>query len=139
MYLLDTDHVTFLFRGASEGLRIQRRMLSLDPREVGTTIITYEEQSRGWLAVISQAKSAADQIDAYGRLENHPDYFRRLTVHGFSTLAAVEFQRLRRSVRVGTMDLRIAAIALTLDATVVSCTRRDFEKVPGLRLEDWTK
>ena len=65
MFLLDTDHVTFLFRGASEGLRIQRRMLSLDPKEVGTTIITYEEQSRGWLSLISQAKSAAQQIESY--------------------------------------------------------------------------
>lgn len=139
MFLLDTDHVTFLLRGSPEGLRIQGRMLSLTAREVGTTIITYEEQSRGWLSVISRAKSAAEQIEAYGRLEKHLDYFRRITVHGFSAPAAVEFQRLRKTVRVGTMDLRIAAVALALDATVVSCNRRDFEKVPGLRMEDWSK
>ena len=114
-------------------------MSSLDPREVGTTIITYEEQCRGWLSLISQAKSAAEQIESYARLENHLDYFRRMTVHGFPVPAAVEFQQLRKSVRVGTMDLRIAAIALAMDATVVSCNRRDFEKVPGLRVEDWTK
>jgi len=52
-------------------------MLSLDPREVGTTIITYEEQSRGWLSIISRAKSAGEQIQAYGRLENHLDYLFR--------------------------------------------------------------
>jgi hypothetical protein len=62
-------------------------MLALDPKAVGTTIITYEEQSRGWLAIIARAKSAAEQIQAYGRLENHLDYFRRLTVHGFSPVS----------------------------------------------------
>jgi len=114
-------------------------MLSLDPSDVGTTIITYEEQSRGWLSVVSRAKSATEQIEAYGRLENHLDYFRRVVVHGFTAPAAVEFQRLRKLVRIGTMDLRIAAIALALDATVVSRNRRDFEKAPGLMVEDWSK
>jgi tRNA(fMet)-specific endonuclease VapC len=104
-------------------------MLSLDPKEVGTTIITYEEQTRGWLSIISRAKAASEQIQAYSRLENHLDYFSRLRVQGFSARAAAEFQRLRKSIRIGTMDLRIASIALTLNATVVSRNSRDFGKV----------
>lgn len=40
--------------------------------------------------------------------------------------------------RIGTMDLKIAAIALANDATLLSRNLRDFGKVPGLRVEDWT-
>ena len=35
------------------------------------------------------------------------------------------------------MDLKIAAIALANDAVVLTCNRRDFEKVPGLRFDNW--
>lgn len=39
--------------------------------------------------------------------------------------------------RVGSMDLRIACIALAHDATLLTRNLADFEKVPGLRVENW--
>jgi predicted nucleic acid-binding protein len=57
----------------------------------------------------------------------------------FDERAATEFQRLRRSrLRIGTMDLKIAAIVLAHDATLLSRNLSDFRKVPGLKVEDWT-
>ena len=44
----------------------------------------------------------------------------------------------RWKMRVGTMDFRIAAIALAHDALLLSRNLTDFRKVPGLRVEDWT-
>jgi tRNA(fMet)-specific endonuclease VapC len=57
----------------------------------------------------------------------------------FDQAAAAEFNRLRSCrVRIGTMDLRIAAVALTRGYTVLTSNTRDFSQVPGLTTEDWT-
>lgn len=41
-------------------------------------------------------------------------------------------------IRIGTRDLRIAAVVMSKNAILVTRNRRDFERVPGLRFEDWT-
>lgn len=56
--ILDTDHVSLLAREhspATSHLRV--RLAALAEEEVATTIVTYEEQSRGWLAVLRRARS----------------------------------------------------------------------------------
>ncbi|OYV73855.1 MAG: hypothetical protein B7Z74_03225 [Deltaproteobacteria bacterium 21-66-5] len=56
----------------------------------------------------------------------------------FDERAAEQFTGLRRQrLRIGTMDLKIASIALVDDATLVTANLRDFSQVPGLRCENW--
>ncbi|MEH2401719.1 type II toxin-antitoxin system VapC family toxin [Nostoc sp.] len=39
---------------------------------------------------------------------------------------------------VGTQDLRIAVITMSVNAILVTHNRKDFDKVPNWRLSDWT-
>jgi tRNA(fMet)-specific endonuclease VapC len=57
---------------------------------------------------------------------------------GWNEPAANVFSRLRASrVRIGTQDLKIAAMALANDALLLSANLRDFSQVRDLRVEDW--
>ena len=65
--------------------------------------------------------------------------FMEALVIPFDAAAAAAFEELvAQRVRVGTMDLRIAAIALSRGMVMVTRNARDFRKVPGLQIEDWT-
>ena len=142
MILLDTDMLSIYQNPRSPEAETLRARIAMVPREeeVGTTIITYEEQMRGWFAKMAQARSIDDQIAVYDRLLQHVANYRRITVVPFDRRAATQFEQLRSlKIRIGTPDLRIAAIALSLDATLVSRNLHDFQKVPNLRVEDWTK
>jgi tRNA(fMet)-specific endonuclease VapC len=140
MVVLDTDHISLLERGNSRAARdLLSRLSKLPPEEVATTIISYEEQTRGWFAYMAKAHTVPQQIEAYRRLLRHLENYRTVFVVPFDEAAAVVLQDLRRMrVRVGTMDLRIAAIVLSRGATLLSRNLADFRKVPGIRVEDWT-
>jgi len=56
----------------------------------------------------------------------------------FDDAAADRFESLRAGgLRIGSMDLKIAAIALVHDALLLSANLEDFEQIPGLRLDNW--
>lgn len=139
MHLLDTDHLTLLERGGVGSVPLQERLEQIPVSEIATTIITYEEQMRGWLARAAQAQTIERMLTVYARLQTHVETFKRIPIVPFEERAAAEFARLRQArLRLGTMDLKIAAIALANDATLLSRNLSDFLKVPGLRVEDWT-
>jgi len=140
MYVLDTDHVTFLERGDSaEGSRLRERLRQLPPEERVTTILSFEEQVRGWMAVLAKSRSVAPQIEAYRRLKRLLEVYCDLVVLEFDELSATQWQRLQKSrIRISTSDLKIAAMALTHNATVLTRNLHDFRRVPGLKVEDWT-
>jgi tRNA(fMet)-specific endonuclease VapC len=140
MVVLDTDHLSLLeWVTSPERERLVNRMEQLDPKEIATTIISYEEQTRGWLAHVARAGKLAEQVRAYGKLRKHLDAYRSLTVLDFDEQAAVQYQAIRKArVRIGSMDLKIAGIVLAHGATLLSRNLIDFRKVPRLKVEDWT-
>jgi tRNA(fMet)-specific endonuclease VapC len=103
---------------------------------VGTTIITVEEQMRGWLATITKERKAKRQVNPYRELGLLFDFFSELHVQPFDDAAADRFDQLPAR-KVGTMDRKIAAIALTQNALLLTANSRDFGQIPGLRFENW--
>lgn len=140
MIILDTDILSILDSEVGQAYETLLSRLSLPGvDEVATTIISFEEQIRGWLAIISNARKPNALLRGYERLHATLRAYQRRPVLDFDDAAVRQFDSLRKSVRIGTMDLRIAAIALTHDAVVVSRNLADFRQVPSLRVEDWTR
>jgi tRNA(fMet)-specific endonuclease VapC len=103
------------------------------------SIVSFHEQLLGANAYINRATTAADVTRGYGLLEVLLMTYSTAQIHQFDQPAIVQFDALRtRRVRIATMDLRIASIALVRKWTVLTRNLRDFQKVPGLRCEDWT-
>jgi len=139
MYILDTDHLSVLERGGDAAQNLRERLKTIEPTQVAASIISYEEQMRGWLARIAQANTSERLIAAYTRLESHIEAFRGLPILPFDAKAAAEYERLKKlHPRGGKQDLKIAAIAIANNATLLTRDLQDFSKIPGLRAEDWS-
>jgi tRNA(fMet)-specific endonuclease VapC len=140
MIVLDTDHLTVIQRQSEPAYSILRDRLRRTAENVATTIVSVEEQMRGWLAVINRTAGATQEVAAYQRLRALFSFFGGVVILDFDEAAAEQLASLRRKrLRLGTMDLKIAAIALTQQATLLSRNVTDFQRVAGLRVEDWTQ
>jgi tRNA(fMet)-specific endonuclease VapC len=138
MLVLDTDHLSEYQKGTSaEALRLKQRLEGAT-EPLATTIISVEEVMRGWMADLRRTRNPRSQIRPYRRLAQLFRFFATWNVVEWDDSSVGEFESLRRAkVRVGTMDLKIAAICLASDATLLTRNTNDFGRVPGLRVEDW--
>ena len=141
LYILDTDHMSLLERLDSQaGYQIHNRMdqlLSSSDSAV-TTVVTFEEQLRGWMARLAKAKTVSQQVVDYRKLNQLLENYRTIIVIDFDEKSALQFQALLKArIRIGTMDLKIAAITIANNATLLSRNLKDFNKVTGLKVEDW--
>ena len=138
-YILDTDHMSLLERKTShEAQRLYFRLSALSDTDFGTTIISFEEQMRGWLALLANARTFEKQIVFYGQLKNALQRYNKIQLFDFDPRAVAILSDLQKQrIRIGTMDLKIAAIAIANDVTLLSRNLKDFGKVPRLKVEDW--
>lgn len=140
-YLLDTDHLSVIQRQTGPAYinlvsRIQQHPLS----EFSVSVITFHEQLLGWHTDINKSKTPKKIVKGYDRLVKLLENFKQLPVLPFDNAASDQFVALQaQKIRLGTMDLRIASIALSRNLTVLTRNSRDFEKVPNLHIEDWTR
>lgn len=138
MLILDTDHLVEYQKGTSPAALQLKQRLSASGESHATTIVTVEELMRGWLAAIHRSRDPFQQVNAYSRLRRLFQFFAMWDVLDWTPASAAEFAALKSSrVRIGTMDLKIASIALSSDATLLTRNLSDFQNVPGLKVVDW--
>lgn len=139
MYIFDTDHLSVLERGGTNAQCLKQRLASISSIQVAVSIISYEEQMRGWLSCIGKAKNVEKQVEAYRQLKKQLINYCKIPILEFDEQAAQVFQRLRKEYpRLGTMDLKIASIALVNQSVLLTRNSADFGQISGLSIEDWT-
>jgi tRNA(fMet)-specific endonuclease VapC len=140
LWILDTDHVSLLLERHPQ---VSRQVTALGV-DVAITVVTVQELFNGWIVRINNAKDTDDLVRLYGKLSRTISLCKQVKVADFDRAAGNCYQRIlietpslaKRRLQ---KDMRIAAIALSLHATVVTRNFRDFSQVPGLCLEDWTE
>jgi tRNA(fMet)-specific endonuclease VapC len=135
LYILDTDHLSLY--GRNHPVLLKR--LHDNSVVLTTTAINLEEQLRGRLAQVSDAKLGLPLYDSYRWLSETVTMLSSFRVLQFTIEAQVIYQDFKQQrIRIGTQDLRIAAIARAHQGILLSRNLRDFEKVPELTIQDWT-
>lgn len=137
LYVLDTD--TFQLFQDDHPLVIAR-VQAVAPSDRAVSIITVEEQLSGWYAQLRQAKKPERLLWAYRRLAATVRFLSRVQIVDLDEAALQRYEDLKKhKLKIGTNDLRIAATVLERGAILVTRNVRDFQQVPGLSVEDWSK
>lgn len=139
-YLLDTDHVSVLQRRSGPEFAAIATRIAQHPIEgFSFSVVSFHEQVLGAHTFLARAKTARDVVHGYRLLDEIIRGFSAVPVLSFDDAASAVFDDLStQRVRVATIDLRIAAVALSNNLVLLTRNRRDFGKVPGLVTEDWT-
>lgn len=130
-YLLDTGIFIFLIKRRPKELLA--RFLELVPGDVGISAITFAELQYG----------ARKSLDPERNLRQLEETLVPLEIADFGAGASMRYGLLRADLEragkaIGPMDMLIAAHALELAVPVVTHNTREFSRVPGLKVEDWT-
>lgn len=134
LFMLDTDTCIFLMRGETPSLVAKVQSVPLQQQVM--SVVTFAELSYGVQASAGAKRKQNQQV--LDSLALH------LAVLGWPQEAAQHYAEIRldlkkRGAQLGAADLMIAAHARALGAIVVTNNTKDFGRVKGLQVENWTK
>jgi len=130
-YLLDTNICIYIIKRKPP--EVLERLTSLEPEEVGVSSITVAELEYG-MARSSRPRQNRDALI---------NFLAPLQILAFDDEAARHYGDIRVHLEkagqpIGAMDLLIAAHARSLSLTLVTNNEKEFSRVPGLVVENWT-
>jgi tRNA(fMet)-specific endonuclease VapC len=135
--ILDTNHLREYALGSRLGANLKTR-IEQEQAEVFTSIVCAEESLQGWISFVRRHMAGPDQLEGYQRLQDSITVMAAMLILPFDQDASNTFLELKRQgIRIHSMDLKIATIAMIHDALLLSRNLVDFAKVPGLRVENW--
>jgi tRNA(fMet)-specific endonuclease VapC len=107
---------------------------------VPSAIVTVHEQFLGSHTYISRTRNAQDLVKGYEFMTKLVRNIKMIPVVPFDDSASILVDNFQaQKIKVATMDLRIAAITCSRGLVLLIRNHRDFVKVPGLTIEDWTQ
>ncbi len=140
MPILDTNPLSILERRNAEAARLTAYLETFPEDSIYVTVISYEEQIRGWMAALGSARNPSAQVLPYTKLLEQLENYCALQILPFDNRAATQYADLRRRHRrISSPDLKIAAVALVHNEILITQNTRDFESIAGLKLKDWTR
>ncbi len=135
-FLFDTDHLTLYSHGHQN---LAQRIAHSPAGEVGLSVVSVEESLRGRLAAITRAPDGPARIARYAQLVQTLKLFDQFPIVAYDQASEDFYQKLLAlRLRIGSQDLKIAAVALANHLVILTRNRRDFGPVPGLKLDDWS-
>jgi tRNA(fMet)-specific endonuclease VapC len=139
-FLMDTDHISILQRQMGPEFIVLTRWIHRHSfADLGFSVVSFHEQVMGCNNYINRARQREDIVRGYGMLDRTLHSYSTAPVLPFDATAASTFDGLvTQRLRVATMDLRIAAIAISRGLILLTRNVSDFGKVPGLLTENWT-
>lgn len=141
MVILDTDTLSILFRDDHSLLpRLKGRLHHEPENGHAPTVVCLQEMLGGWMSVVNSARTQARLLLGYEPLRVAVVKCSAMQLLPYDTVAHDLFESLRMTCRrIGTMDLRIACIAIANNALLLTRNVRDFRQVPRLAFEDWSR
>ena len=131
--MLDTDTCIFLMRGESQ--KLESKVQSVPLQQQLMSAVTFAELSYGVQASASakrkQNQSTLDSLALHLSVLNWPQAAARY-------YAEIRSDLKKRGAQLGAADLMIAAHARAINAIVVTNNVKDFRRVKGLEVENWT-
>jgi tRNA(fMet)-specific endonuclease VapC len=142
MYLLDTNHIIcWQYANSVEYDYLRERIAKINDADLFVSVVSFHEEVVGWNKYLSQARNSQSIVKAYSKFERILHDYAIMQLLPFDSRAADVLDELvgQGFRRVGAMDLRIAAIAIANQATLLTQNTVDFERIPNLQIADWMR
>lgn len=131
-YMLDTNICIYIIR--EKPIKVLKKLRTFDLSDIVISAITHSELEYG----VAKSRRRKENNEALLK------FLAPLEILPYDDKAAVDYGQIRTHLEkkgtvIGAMDMLIGAHAKSIPVTLVTNNQREFKRIPGLRVENWTK